>query len=900
MNKSSERICLFLIFAVFAIGCSTKRNTFVSRQYHDVTAYFNVLFNGRDSYNKAAKRVEAMEPEAFDEILPVFAFEYQQAPGTVVGEMQRAIDKANKTIQKHSITVKPKNKKGMSREQREFYNKREFNIFIDDAQLLTGKSNLYLHEYSLAEEKFIFINSEYHGEESTYEARLWQAVVDVRTQKYTEAEDKLRSLNANRKFPDKLRPLLEAAYADLYIKQKKYPEAIKSLKKALEKTGKKTTKIRYYYIIAQLNQRIGNKAEALEYYSKVLKKNPPYFTAFNAEMAMAFSYDSTNRGANIRKTLEKALNDQRNDEYHDQIYYALAKIEESSGNPTKAAELYRKSISVGGTNSRQKGQSYLALADYYLKKPDYVKAYLCYDSAARTLSPEHSMHEVATSNALKLRKLAVNIQTVQREDSLQRLALMPENERNRIIDEKVKKAEESKRAEQNEEQRMLQSRVQADRNAPLDRAAQQASGQWYFNNTTALTLGRSDFEMRWGKRKLEDNWRRRDRSVHVQNAYDELYADEEVFKEDLPENPENQNKTDKEKLQANIPVGDEAKRMSDEKIAHAMFNIGEAYRDDLKDFPASIKAMEDLNTRFPENSMQTSSYVALYELFTRIGENDRAAYYKNLMLTAYPNDPQVLATTDPAYADRMKTQEEAESANFNQIVTLYSSNRKAEAHSAAAGELSKNPKGRLAPQYALLLAISDDYAGNAGKYKNALEAIIAQYPKSAAAGSAKTLLEELSINEIALVAQNKPEEQKQEQQQQQKPVQQDDKTAKPQSSEYSKDEGAHFFIVVLDAKENVNKLQFNVVNFNADQYLNNNYNVETVDFDTNKLLICGKMKDKKEAIAYYRKITSDGKVFKDLSIDGYAHFVISETNLKLFQELKSPLDYAMFFNENYF
>lgn len=912
VNKSVKRICLFFFVVAFAASCSPKRNTFVNRQYHDVNAYFNVLFNGRDSYNTATKRVEAIEPEAFDEILPVFAFEYPQVPGSVVGEMQRVIDKANKTIQKHSITAKPKSKKGMTREQREFYNKREFNIFVDDAQLLIGKANMYLHEYALADEKFTFVNSEYPTEESIYEAQVWNAVTDIQTQKYTEAADRLRSMSVSKKFPDKLKPLLNAAYADLNIKQKNYSDAIKYLEKALSKTHKKATKIRYSYILAQLYQKSGNNIKALEYYGKVLRRNPPYFTAFNAEMAMAFSYDSTNRSANVRKTLEKALKDQRNDEYHDQIYYALAKVEESSGNAAKAVEYYQKSIEAGGTNNRQKAQSYLALAEFYVKLPDYVQAYSGYDNAARLFNPEHSMYEETAANALKLRKLAVNMQIVEREDSLQRLANMSESERDKIIDAKIKQAEESQRQTETEEQQMQQSRMQADRNMPMDKMAQQTSGQWYFYNTTAITLGRTDFDMRWGKRKLEDNWRRRNRSVQFQNSYDELADDEYGLNNASSENAEDKSKTDRETYLTNIPATNEARQASDEKIVQAMFYIGEAYRDDLNNLTAAAKAMEALNERFPQNAMEAAVYVALYELYRRMGNENQASHYKNLMLSKHANNPLVLAATDAGYIGRMQAKEAEEEAAFGRAIAMYSSGRKEEAYQAAVNEMTRNPDGRLVPQYALLASVADNYAGDAGKYQNALQNIVEKYPKSAAAASAKKLLEDLSVDELAWASKNISSAQKQDSQKdessktdtdnRQQTVSQKSGSADMSTKqvEYSKDDGVHYFIVALDAKENVNKLQFNLIKFNADEYLNNNYEVQTVDFGGDKLLICGKMKNKKEAMVYYNKITGNAKIFEGMSIDAYAPFAISESNLKLFRENKSPLAYASFFMENYF
>jgi hypothetical protein len=115
MKIKYSYIILSAFLFVFSLGCSNKRNTFVSRQYHDVTTYFNVLFNGYDSFNQGFKKAEKNEPAGFDEILPVFSFKYEDVPGLVASDMQRAIEKTKKAVEKHSITAKPKKKSGMNK-----------------------------------------------------------------------------------------------------------------------------------------------------------------------------------------------------------------------------------------------------------------------------------------------------------------------------------------------------------------------------------------------------------------------------------------------------------------------------------------------------------------------------------------------------------------------------------------------------------------------------------------------------------------------------------------------------------------------------------------------------------------------------------------------------------------
>ncbi|MDR3246771.1 MAG: tetratricopeptide repeat protein [Prevotellaceae bacterium] len=911
----AKTVSIFLLSLV-VVGCSTNRNTYVSRKYHDLTAYYNVYFNGRESMRQASKKLEAIESQNFDEILPVFAFEYEEASGLVAGEMQRTIDKGAKTVEKHSITVKPKRKKNMTKEQREFYNKKEFNHFVDDAHLIVGKANAYLHEYDVAEEKFAFIETEYAKETSVYEAQAWQAIVLSHEKQYVKAEDLLTSLTRKKEIPRRVEPLIDEAFADLYIKQNKYQEAIPHLEKALKRAKGKNKKIRYNFILGQLYQKTNNNSKATEYFSKVLKKNPPYLTAFNAEMAMAYTYDPETQKGNLRRILEKALKSEQNANYHDQIYYAFAKLEEREGNIPESLEYYRKSTTATGVNTRQKGQSYLALAEYYIQKNDYINAYTCYDSSAIMLGANHSLFEEVSAKANKYRKLALNMKIVEREDSLQKLAGLSKDDLEKLVAEKIKQAENDKKRTEEEKARLEKLKADID--------AQSSQGQWYFYNPNSLELGKTDFAMRWGQRKLEDNWRRKNRGIQAQTGYDFDLEEEEkidVIQSDT---------IDKDAIIANIPQTDEAKKASNEKIVSAMFNIGEAYRDDLTDLAKAAEALENLNRRFPSHNLLPESYVALYEIYTKTGDNNKALYYKNLMLQNYPDNPKFLAATDPGYINRIKAQEASEEADYYTAMNYYTSNRLGDTYNASLSGLSKYPKGRLIPQFTLLKTLSDNYNGDVSKYRTALEDIVQKYPGNVAASYAKDVLKNLEKSELELITKTKQTaatpspmekaeiktgakaETKTEQKPEAKPeakteakteaVQETKLLFKPQvasslKSRYSSEDGVHAFVVITDANVNVNRLRFNILSFNSVNFLEANYEVQIVDFADNKMLIMDKIKDRNAAIEFFNKISNDKKAFSNLSINDYVSFIILESNLKLIRSGTSFLDYVEFFNK---
>jgi tetratricopeptide (TPR) repeat protein len=899
-----KKVYLFLLLIV--AGCSTNRNTYFNRKYHDLTAYYNVYFNGRESLKQASKKAEAIEPQNFDEILPVFAFEYEQVAGLVSGEMQRAIDKGNKTVEKHSITAKPKRKKNMTREQRDFYNKKEFNRFVDDAQLITGKAHAYMHEYNMSEEKFAFIIDEYPKETSAYEAQTFQAIVLSQDKQYIKAEDLLVSLSKKKDIPRKTKYLMDEAFADLYIKQNKYREAIPHLEYALKHARGRNKKIRFNFILGQLYQKTNNNAKASEHFSKVLKKNPPYLTAFSAEMAMAYTYNTETQRKNIRKILEKALKNEQNASYHDQIYYAFAKLEETEGNISKAMEYYRKSVSATGINTRQKGLSYLALAEYNIKKDDWINAYTCYDSSAIMLGADHSLYEDVSSQANKYRKLALNMKIVEREEGLQTMANLSEEDLNKLIDERMKQAENEKKRIAEEQERMEKLKADIDE--------QSSQGQWYFYNITSLELGKTDFAMRWGKRKLEDNWRRKNKGIQAQPEYDFEPEENEIIDLAQPD------MTDQDAFRANIPQTDEAKKASNEKIVSAMFNIGEAYRDDLHNLAAAAEKFEELIRRFPGNSLLPESYVALYETYTNMGDNAKASYYRNLMLQNYPDNPKVLAATDPGYINRIRTRESSEEADYYTSLNYYTSNKLGEAYRASANGLAKYPEGRLIPQFTLLKALSDNYNGDIVRYRTALEDIVKKYPGNAAAIHAQSVLSDLEKSELRWIATAKPAETPQtakpaetsatvpNPQPEQKPAQ---KVAtnhyiqfKPQianttDSKYSIEDGSHAFVVITDASTNMNRLRFNILSFNTANFIEENYDVRITDFADNKMIIVSKIKDRSAAIEFFNAIYMDKKAFGTLTINDYVAFIILETNLELMRSGTSFLDYVDFFNKIY-
>ena len=175
MKKGFYHIILVAV-VVSLSGCGTEKNTGVTRAYHNVTTRYNVLFNARESYKSGIRKAIQSKQDDYTQMLPLFLYGDEVIAQTVAGDMEAAAKKATKAVNLHSIKAKPKvGKSGMTPAERKFFDKREFNKYMDECYLIIGKSYVYTGQYFQALQTFSFMETEFPDEKSLYEARLWRA-----------------------------------------------------------------------------------------------------------------------------------------------------------------------------------------------------------------------------------------------------------------------------------------------------------------------------------------------------------------------------------------------------------------------------------------------------------------------------------------------------------------------------------------------------------------------------------------------------------------------------------------------------------------------------------------------------------------------------------------------------
>jgi len=877
-------IALVLGFCLFA-ACSVKKNTAVSRSYHNLTARYNVLFNGRESFRDGIQKAEEAFRPDYSNLLPVFIYKDKETPATAGGDMERTIKKCSKLVSLHSITVKPRVKnpgRNISQKQREFLNKREYNLFVDDAYLLMGKAHFYKMEYGRAEELFRMMLNDFRNQPILFEVQVWLARIMIETDLYTDAGEMLASLEKNPDFPKSVLAELYPTLADLHLARKEYPQAILYLQKALPYIRDKYTSTRYHYLLAQLFERTGELKKASDAFEQVIQMNPDYEMAFNAKISRALAYQQGfGQAEDIEQELVRMIRDDKNIDYQDQIYFALGNLMAKEGKRDQAIQYYGKSALVSTTNTRQKTRSYLTLADLYYQQPDYPNAQAFYDSTLLTMDADYPGYAALVSKTKTLTELVENIRTVAFEDSVQMLARLPEYFLFERIDKLIDAERERREIEKQREQE-AQLNAQFSNETAVQNAVRQQNtaegARWYFYNDAAKSLGFREFKVKYGNRKLEDNWQRANKAAIFIAATDE--TDEPGEGGDSTAVNTEQNPLSRAFYLANIPRTDSAVSISNEKIENALYNLGMLYRNELKDLNRSYESLQELVKRFPQSEFLMSAYFNLYGISRDLRNEPMADFYRNELVARFPESMYARVLTNPGYLAELEESERRISAFYAETYALFQSARYPEVITRTAEALENYPNHPLAARFAYLSVLSKGKSLDKEVFREKLLDLILQYPKTEIAADAQNL--------IAYLNRDHPEL-----------VRSDDLKASRKLYTYNPDESGRVCLVV-DKKINSNQLIFNVLNFNLDNFDALGLQVDLAELNTKQnLLVIRSFTNSELSAKYLSLVKNDLNVLKDIQINEPVWFSISESNYQTLLTDKSAERYLMFYTENY-
>ncbi len=837
-----------------------------------------------DLMRQGIKDYDAQMKDNFSLVLPVYNFG-DKSGNKAANFSDNAIKKASKTIQKHSM----------------FFNHKEYCKWIDDAYMLIGKAYFYKKDYGMARRTFEFVIKTYNDNDIKYDAMYWLAMANFQMGDFNRGEPMLDMLlnKINKgEAPSKYEEKVNLAYANSFILQKNYEAAVPYLNRALELNPKVKMKTRIYFILGQIYQKQEDPERAAAMYTEVLKHSSPYEMEFNAKINLAQCYTnkSTDRDYIVKK-LKKMLKDEKNIEFQDQIYYSLAQISLTDRDTTMAIHYLGKSVSTSKNNNYQRAISALELADIYFSFPDYTMAQAYYDSTMQFLPPDFANYKALKKKTETLTDLVMQLQLISREDSLQALAIMPEDQRNKVIDKIISQyiAEEVKKqqSEQTKQQNQMFA-TQEDKSTTTS----SSQGRWYFYNAATLASGFSTFAKKWGRRKLEDNWFLTDKAITmpaVEQPVDTSQAavarGSDTTAGKKPE-PKITNPKDRRFYTKDIPFTPAKVTASNKKIMDAYYKAGFIYIEGLNDYGHSIESFETLLQKYPDFAGKAQTYYELYILYSELKNDPKSDYYKNLLLTAYPETDYAKLLINPNYYKELASRKSESSKLYevtykafqNQQYYMVISNA-AEAHTKYKSDTA------LLPRFDYLRALSLGKIEVADSMIVALNKIQKEYPKSPVSALAQEVMTSLtspagkggqpgtnpadSASAVLIAAES---------------IYKFDSTA------------VHFYILIVNnSKVDVNALKIKIADFNSKLHDLDGLEVNSLLFDNNlEMVTVSNFDNAGTAMQYLLSIRDSRYIFTKLETAGdYSDFVISVSNYPVLYKSKDIAKYQKFFDKKY-
>ena len=880
-RKNITSILIALMSAVLLLGgCSTKKNTFTRRAYHNLTSHYNVFWNGQYSLYEGDQQLKTSVKDDYTKVLRVYNYGTKQEAMALNAKMDRALQKTSICVQKHSMK----------------FNGKERVRWIDDAYLVMAKAHFYKQDFIPAKRTFDFVCSEFSYNDIALVANMWLIKTYIQTAQYSKAVaaiELLQSRTANmKKMPKELYRNLDLTIADFYIVTKDYPRAIDYLKTGMMATNDRDMRLRCMFILGQIYMELDDAKRATEWFRKVSKKNPPYEMLFEAKMNMA-RMGSAGNAKELYKMLNRMLNETKNEEYIDRIYYAMAELAMREGDPNKAIGFYSESVSAARTNQIQRATSSLKVATLLFERNNYELAQAYYDTAVRSMTKETFPYYDSIANISNtLNDLVANLTVIREQDSLLRVANMDSVSRNILIDKIIADVIEQERIEkeQKDYEEQLAMMGGAIGKTSSEVSDPKAAGAWYFYNPTTLQSGFTEFSRKWGMRKLEDNWRISDKRSISSGVVNNGFGSEEEGERENDSISANLTNHDRGYYLLDLPFTEEQQNEAHQQIAGALYNVGFIYLDRLSDYPRSIEAYEQLDTRYPGNEHELPAWYALYKMYNDERNTEKADLYKNRILSKYPESSYANFILDPSYYAKLKQDSQQASELYSKTYDAYQQGQyfRVRMNAERALELYANDTA-LAPRFALLDAIARGRLETVDSMAYALMKVINDYPVSSVRPYATLLLQNINKEYDLGIQMKGLVEDKGEQKEN---VKKSPYNYEPNST--------HIVMVVFNSKKvRTEPLKVRITDFNKKEHRFKQIEMKNMMLsEAVTVLSLSSFANENEAKDYIASMFITDYIFGGLEKDSYSVVPISVSNFAVFLQEKLIEDYKTFLEEN--
>jgi tetratricopeptide (TPR) repeat protein len=667
----------------------------------NVTAHYNIYFNAHEQLNESEATIRNSIEDDFNQVLSIYPLPDESSSANEEENLNTVITKVNKiAIEKYESN------------------------WLDDAYLLLAEAEYLKRDFYNAIEYDSYVSITFPDENrNKLAAYLGQVKSDFALDLNDEADSVLKlaiGLKSKYQIDD-----LEASQAELALRKNNLQEAIDHLSKAINQTKERYQKIRWRYILAQLQEKNNEPGKAIANYEKIAKSNAAFEISFNANLSkIRISENQDGKEFDKIATLKKLLKEDKNKEFKEQIYYQIGNAYADKKDLANATSFYSTSIHTLPSTVKQKGIGYLKLAQINFDDlKNYKQSQLYYDSTLQYLPKTYPGYNEIAIKANNLQYLADRLNIIDGQKELLQFSNLSEDDLKKKLDERF----------------VAKTAIDPSQKSIVNNGAltsiqdfsssNKTAGTFYFYNNAALSQGLSSFKQKWGNRKLADNWRTSSTSLPIEVAKNVNFPGNlgTGVDADLTTVGENVDSL-KSRFVKTIPYSPYQKAQSNNKIAQSLYEIAVFYKDVLKDNLEAIEAYDAIVLNYPNQENAASIYYQLYRL-TAVMDKNTSEGYKQQLLEKYPGSIYAKTILDPSYGKDEEILKQKVKDYYGSVYTLYKQKKYDEVLNKIA-ELKSNLgdfKG-MDVQYAYLKSLAIGHTQKAPVFLANLNEIATAYP----------------------------------------------------------------------------------------------------------------------------------------------------------------------------
>mgnify|MGYP003644365162 FL=1 len=866
---------LTLVILLFSVACSSERNTFTNRTFHNVTAHFNAFYLADLKLKEVEAEVFQNYKEDYSQILPVFIPIDSATIQSNSEKLESSRELASKAIEWHKISN-----------------------WVDDSYYILGKLDYYQSHFDDAQNTFKYVNVNSKSNDLRHQTLITLLKLYVDQQEVENANFTIDYLSKETDISSENRYELYRTLAYYYEKRGDRSGVIGALDKAIEYSKDKKEASRINFILAQRYQREGFDALAHEYYKKALEGNPPYERSFYAQLyaQQVAELNASKDLRKVRKYYDDLYDDPKNRDLKDVVIYERALFEQKQNDLDLTIDLLHQAAKEPGSNPRVKGYIYQKLAEINLGEfKDYRATKYYLDSALTFINETDPVALEITSQKESLDQYVFHFERIQDNDSLLTLAkLTPEEQK--LVAENFIKSEEERLIREAEALQVPQSTSIFDNLLAFnDRGT---GSTFYFDNSVAMQQGAIDFRRTFGNRPLQDNWRRS--AVSFQSAEptipepsktDSTATEQESLVSQLPAI---------EDLLAAVPNTPEQMETLNLELEESYFELGKLLYFDLKELEQSVNNLENLVREYPSSSRKPEAYYMLYLAQKDLSGNSEQ--YVGRLNREFPESQYTYSVNNPDAASGNLAYVES-SKRYEQAYNAYYQGQYQSSKSIIKSTLQDYPLTRNTERLLLLDIMVAGKTESRARYRERLENYIQNSQDKNLVELARNMLKPmLSQAELAELSPKDTVGSDSTQVQDKDLVENGGNESIPESPYKYNESSTHIFVIAMEPSqaEAAKNLLADLDNFHSANF--SKERLRTGDMNMNRentIFIISPFANAEKAKEYYSKFQAD---FKSEGLPDEVKsnsFVISLENFQVLNKSKNLEEYRTFFKSAY-